>query len=92
MGLNHPTGHYHILSDQMRPNIKQINKTSPKLAVERPLLHAQREVVAGTEVRLNGPRNEIGEGADVLKVLMMMCVGVEEVQRRWEGRSREYCS
>jgi hypothetical protein len=34
MGLN-PMGHYHILSDQMRPNIKQINKTSPKLTVER---------------------------------------------------------
>ena len=34
----------------------------------RPLLHAQeREIVAETEACLDGPQNEIGEGADMLK-------------------------
>jgi len=36
--------------------------------VHSPLLHSQREVVAETEVCLDGPQNDLGEGADVLQI------------------------
>ena len=33
-----------------------------------PLLHAQKEIVAKTEVHLDGPQSRLGEEADMLQI------------------------